>query len=129
MKKKLYVFLLALATAGAACQSKDHKTPPDGYGAGQYENNQADNPTDNRNTGTQSPVEIKPDSGIVGMDSANMAKKPGQESSQDQEAARATSITENSAGTSETRGDENNSPSRQMPQTNKSPREENDKKQ
>ncbi|WP_115372464.1 hypothetical protein [Adhaeribacter pallidiroseus] len=119
MKKKMYVFLLALATAGVACQSKDHKTPPEGYGAGQYENNQADNPTDNRNTGTQSPVKIEPDSGIVGMDSANMAKKPGQNSAEDPDAARATSITENNAGTSETRGAENNSPSRQMPQTNK----------
>ena len=119
MKKKLYVFLLALATTGMACQSKDHKTPPDGYGAGQYENNQADNPTDNRNTGTQSPVDIKPDSGIVGLDSADMAKNPGQQSSDDPSAARATSATENNAGNSQSRGAENNSPSRQMPQTNK----------
>ncbi|QNF35107.1 hypothetical protein HUW51_21175 [Adhaeribacter swui] len=119
MKKKLYVFLLALATTDMACQSKDHKTPAEGYGAGQIENNQADAPTDNRNTSMESPVDIKPDSGVSNMDSAGMAKKPGQNSAQDQDAARATSITENNAGNSETRGTENNSPSRQMPQTNK----------
>ncbi len=119
MKKKLYVFLLALATVGVACQSKDHRTPPEGYGAGQIENNQADNPTDKRNTTMNSPVNIEPDSGIVGLDSAEMAKKPGQTSAQDPDAAKATSVTENNAGTSETRGQENNSPSRQMPQTNK----------
>ncbi|MDQ4140479.1 MAG: hypothetical protein M3142_08125 [Bacteroidota bacterium] len=119
MKKKLYVFLLSLATIGVACQSKDHRTPPEGYGAGQYENNQADNPTDNRNTGMESPVNIQPDSGVVGMDSAELAKKPGQTSSEDPDAAKATSVTENNAGNSESRGQENNSPSRQMPQTNK----------
>lgn len=129
MKKKLYVFLLSLATMGVACQSKDHRTPPEGYGAGQIENNRADNATDNKNTTMESPVKIEPDSGIVGLDSAEMAKKPGQTSAADPDATRATSITENSAGNSESRGQENNSPSRQMPQTNKSPNKENDKKQ
>ncbi len=119
MKKKLYVFLLSLATIGVACQSKDHRTPAEGYGAGQIESNNADNPTDDKNTTMQSPVDIQPDSGVVGMDSAGLAKKPNQTSSQDPDAAKATSVTENNAGTSQTRGQENNSPSRQMPQTNK----------
>lgn len=119
MKKKLYVFLLLLATMGVGCQSKDHRTAPDGYGAGEMENNNADNPTDNKNVTAESPVTIKPDSGVVGLDSGNMAKEPNQTSAQDPAAGRATSITENNAGTSETRGNENNSPSRQMPQTNK----------
>lgn len=125
MKKKLYVFLLSLATVGVACQSKDHRTPPEGYGAGQIENNRADNPSDDINAGMESPVNIKPDSGIVGMDSASMAKEPNQTSAQDQDAGRATAITENNAGNSETRGKENNSPSRQMPQTNKPPKQGN----
>ncbi|QMU28457.1 hypothetical protein [Adhaeribacter radiodurans] len=119
MKKNLYVFLLALATVGVGCQGKDHRTPAEGYGAGQIENNNVDNPTDDKNTSMESPVDIKPDSGVTGMDSAELAKKPGQTSSQDPDAAKATSVTENNAGTSETRGQENNSPSRQMPQTNK----------
>ncbi|PSR52963.1 hypothetical protein AHMF7605_05195 [Adhaeribacter arboris] len=119
MKKKLYVFLLSLAIVGVGCQGKDHRTPPEGYGAGQIESNNADNPNDGTNTSMESPVNIKPDSGITGMDSANMAKKPGQTSAEDPDAAKATSVTENNAGNSETRGKENNSPSRQMPQTNK----------
>lgn len=119
MKKNLYVILLALTTMGVACQSKDHRAAPDGYGAGEMESNNADNPTDDRNATAESPVDIQPDSGVVGLDSAEMAKKPGQTSAEDPAAGRATSITENSAGTSETRGTENNSPSRQMPQTNK----------
>lgn len=119
MKKNLYAILLVLATMGAACQSKDHRAAPDGYGAGEMESNNADNPTDNKNVATESPVNIQPDSGVVGMDSAGMAKEPGKASSDDPAAGRATSITENSVGTSETRGNENNSPSRQMPQTNK----------
>jgi len=119
MKKNLYVFLLSLAIVGVGCQGKDHRTPPEGYGAGQIENNNADNPTDDRNTTMESPVNIQPDSGVVGMDSANLAKKPGQTSSQDPDAAKATSVTENNAGNSQSSGQENNSPSRQMPQTNK----------
>ncbi len=119
MKKNLYVFLLLLATMGAACQSKDHRTPPDGYGAGEMENNKADNPSDNKNVTSESLVDIKPDSGVVGLDSGNMAKKEGQQSAQDPDAARATSITENNAGTSETSGKENNSPRRQIAKTNK----------
>lgn len=119
MKKKLYVGVL-LASLSVACQSKDHRVSKDGYGAGEMEANSADNGSaDNINASNRSLVKIKPDSGVVGLDSAEMTKTQGSGSEQDPDAARATSIIENNAGTSQSRGNENNSPSRQMPQTNK----------
>jgi hypothetical protein len=67
----------------------------------------------------ESPVNIQPSNGVQGLDSAEMDQDGDTASAQDPAAGRATSITENNAGTSKTRGQENNSPSRQMPQTNK----------
>ena len=119
MKSKLYVYLVALASLSMACQSKDHRVSKDGYGAGEMEANSADNASDNINASNESLVKIKPDSGVVGLDSAEMTKNENSGSAQDPDAGRATSIIENSAGTSQSRGKENNSPSRQMPQTNK----------
>ncbi len=119
MKKNLYVFLFLLATLGTACQSKDHRKANEGYGAGEFENNNADVPTEDKNAELESPVDIQPDNGIVGLDSAEMDQDGDTTSAQDPAAAKATAVTENNAGTSQTRSKENNSPSRQMPQTNK----------
>jgi hypothetical protein len=119
MKKNLYVILFLLATLGMACQSKDHQKANEGYGAGEFENNNADVPTEEKIAELESPVNIQPDNGVVGLDSAEMDRDGDTTSAQDPAAGRATSITENNAGTSQTRGKENNSPSRQMPQTNK----------